>query len=100
MELNTKSLNYSTILAIGLVVVLTIFAELSGSFKELLTDISGHHWTTKSVFSGLFFVISYFLLSRTMEDEVDSSQEVIYTILAVFIGGMLIFGYYVWHFVS
>ena len=100
MKLNIKSLNYSTILTICLIVVLTILGELSESFKTFLTSVTGHHWVTKSVFSLIFFVIIYFLISRTNKDSAELTRQVIYTIIAVVLGAIIIFGFYVWHFIS
>ena len=100
MKFNIKSLNYSTILTICLIVMLTILGELSKSFKTFLTSITGHHWVTKGVVSLIFFVIIYFLISKTVKDNVDSINETIYTATAVILGGLIIFGFYVWHFVS
>ena len=100
MKLNIKSLNYSTILSICLIVVLTILGELSNSFKTFLEDITGHHWVTKGVFSLIFFVIVYFLTSKTVKDSVDLTYQIIYTIIAAILGGTIIFGFYIWHFIS
>ena len=100
MKLNIKSLNYSTILTICLIVMLTILGELSKSFKTFLTSVTGHHWVTKSVFSLIFFVIIYFLISRTNKDSAELTRQVIYTIIAVVLGAIIIFGFYVWHFIS
>ena len=80
--------------------MLTILGELSKSFKTFLTSITGHHWVTKGVVSLIFFVIIYFLISKTVKDNVDSINETIYTATAVILGGLIIFGFYVWHFVS
>jgi|SRR3989344_7182518 len=100
MKLNIKSLNYSTILTICLIVVLTILGELSESFKTFLTSITGHHWVTKGVFSSIFFVIIYFLISRTNKDGAELTRQVIYTIIAAVLSAIIIFWFYVLHFVS
>ena len=100
MKLNIKSLNYSAILTICLIVVLTILGELSKSFKTFLTSITGHHWVTKGVFSSIFFVIIYFLISRTNKDGAELTRQVIYTIIAAVLSAIIIFWFYVLHFVS
>ena len=100
MKLNIKSLNYSTILTICLIVVLTISGELSNSLKTFLASITGHHWVTKGVFSLIFYVIIYFLISKTVEDGADSTRQIIYAIITTVLGGVIIFGFYIWHFVS
>ena len=100
MKFNIKSLNYSTILTVSLIVILTLWSELSEQFKIFLASITGHHWVTKGIFSLIFFVIIYSLLSKTVKDRIDSIYETVYTVIAVILGGIIIFGFYVWHFVS
>ena len=99
MKLNIKSLNYSTILTLCLVVVLTLLSELSNSLKTFLTNITGHHWVTKSVLSLIFFVVIYFLISKTVKDWADSNHLIIDAIVVTLLGGAIIFGFYAWHFV-
>jgi len=98
MKLNIKSLNYSTILTLCLVVVLTLLSELSNSLKTFLTNITGHHWVTKSAFSLIFFIVIYLLISKIINDE-DVTKQLKYTVIAVILGGLIIFVFYLWHFV-
>ncbi len=99
MKINIKSLNYSTILTVVLIVVLTIWTELSQSFKTFLTGVAGHHWVTKSLFSLIFFVLSYFILANLLKKESkDLKKEVILVIVVTILGALAIFGFYVWHF--
>lgn len=99
MKLNIRSLSYSTTLTIIFVVMLTLWSEISKSLKTFLASITGHHWVTKGVFSLVFFVIVYFVISRTRKDSVDSIHRIIYpVIIATVLGGIIIFGFYVWHF--
>ncbi len=100
MKPNIKSLSYSTILTICLIVIFTIFGELSKSFKTFLDSITGHHWVTKGLFSLIFFIIVYFLISRIIKDEADSTKHVIDVIIVTILGFIIIFGFYVWHFAS
>lgn len=53
---------YGAILSIVFVVVITIWAEFSAPLKNWLTNFSGHHWTSKSIFSVLIYVIATLLL--------------------------------------
>lgn len=99
MKLHLKSLNYSTILTIFLVVILTISGELSKSFKTNLTSITGHHWVTKSIVSLIFFTIVYLIISKTVKDKGDLTRQVIGVITAAALGGIIILGFYLWHFV-
>ncbi|MEK7524614.1 MAG: hypothetical protein AAB588_06340 [Patescibacteria group bacterium] len=45
----------SAIITIVFVVVITIWAEFSVPLKDWLKNFSGHHWTSKSIFSLLLF---------------------------------------------
>ena len=46
---------YAAIIAIIFVVVITVWAELSVPLKDWLKNFSGHHWTSKSIFSVLLY---------------------------------------------
>lgn len=103
MKLNLTSLTYATILTICLIVILTIWGEVSFSFKSFLTGTGGHHWTAKGLFSAIFFLTSYFLLSKTAKTgrgSLSLTRQIIYTIIATVLGGIIIFGFYVFSFVS
>ena len=99
MKLNIKSLNYSTILTIWLIVVLTIWGELSNSFKTFLAVSTGHHWITKGMLSLIFFVVVYFMISKIVKDRADSTNWAINTSIATILAVIIIFGFYLWHFV-
>ena len=45
----------AAIVSVTFTVVVTIWGELSVSLKNWLADFSGHHWTTKSIFSVLIY---------------------------------------------
>jgi len=49
---------YAAIITIIFVVVITIWAELSAPLKDWLKNFSGHHWTSKSIFSVLLYAIA------------------------------------------
>ncbi|MEK7629490.1 MAG: hypothetical protein AAB394_03090 [Patescibacteria group bacterium] len=53
---------YAAIIAIIFVVVITVGAELSAPLKDWLKDFFGHHWTSKSIFSVLLYVIATIVL--------------------------------------
>jgi len=97
MMKNISALIYSTTATIWFVVVLTIGAELSKPFKDLLAGVTGHPWTTKGVFSLVFFVLAYFALSKLKEPN-DILKAVFVVCGSVIFGGFLIFGFYLWHF--
>ena len=100
MKIYTKSLTRSTIGTIWLIVIVTIWGELSTPFKTFLANITGHHWVTKGVFSLVFFVLLYLLSSTASKDAMDIMKETYYILVSVILGGLIIFLFYVWHFFS
>ena len=47
---------YAAIITIVFVGGITIWAELAAPLKDWLKNFSGHHWTSKSIFSVLLYV--------------------------------------------
>ncbi len=94
---NIKSLSISTIITIVSITILTIWAELSATFKTSLGNVTGHHWVTKGVIAFILFFGAYFLLVRT-DDDLDIMKEVITITIVTIISIIAIFGFYVWHF--
>ncbi|KKS23594.1 MAG: hypothetical protein A2736_02665 [Candidatus Yanofskybacteria bacterium RIFCSPHIGHO2_01_FULL_41_27] len=52
----------AAVITIAFVVIVTIWAELSAPIKAWLQNFSGHHWTTKSIFSALIYAIATMVL--------------------------------------
>ena len=52
------SSTYAAIVTIIFVVIITIWAELSVPLKDWLKNFSGHHWTSKSIFSALLYLVA------------------------------------------
>lgn len=52
----------AAIITIVFVVLITIWAELSASLKDWLKNFSGHHWTSKSIFSALLYTLDVMIL--------------------------------------
>lgn len=60
----------STTLTVIFVTIITVVAELTPSFKDFLKNLSGHHWTSKSIISVAFYIIVtvlLYLVSRNIE---------------------------------
>lgn len=49
-------------ITIAFIVIITIWAELSAPLKDWLKNFSGHHWTTKSMFSALIYMLAAIIL--------------------------------------
>ncbi len=99
MKFNIKALAISTIVTTIAVTLITLIGELSEPFKNLLKNISGHHWTTKSIFSLILFIGLYFLLLRIKDykDYKNMSRDVAITVI---LSCLALFLFFTWHFFS
>jgi hypothetical protein len=97
MTPNITALIRSTILTIWFTVALTIGGELSAPFKSFLTGVAGHHWTTKSIFIALAFVLFYAIFAKSKEVN-DVARAVRMVLMSVVAGGLVILLFFVWHF--
>jgi uncharacterized membrane protein len=93
---NITSLNRATIVTIISIVILTIWAELSVGFKNLLTSMTGHHWTTKSLLAIAIFFLVY-ILGKKSKDQ-DIQKTAINTLTVTILGSLVIFLFYVYEF--
>lgn len=71
----------STTLTVIFVTIITIVAELTPSFKDFLKSLSGHHWTTKSIMSVIFYIAVTTLLYLVFRN-VDARKVATYIALA------------------
>ncbi|MBI2096720.1 MAG: hypothetical protein HYT40_01000 [Candidatus Sungbacteria bacterium] len=90
---------YAAILTIIFVVVITIWAELSAPLKDWLKNFSGHHWTSKSIFSVILYAVVAAILYLSPYTESDDRLERILGFLLVFtaLGTILITAFYTGH---
>lgn len=96
---NSKALVRATVGVVWLVVVMTIAAELSAPFKALLAETFTHHWIGKGVISAVAFVVFYAIFSRARESD-SVSRDAWKVVWSVVLGGLAIFLFYLWHFIS
>jgi hypothetical protein len=83
--INKEKAIYSSAIAASLtvafVVILTIWAEASAPLKNWLKSVSGHHWTTKSIFSVAFYLlamkVTYLIPIRDISSKVKTSLHVL-----------------------
>ena len=99
MKINSNSVIKSTVTVIWLIVAMTLLSEVSGPFKSLLIQIGSHHWIGKGIVSMVVFVVTYLLFSKSKEPESILSGAIAVVGSAVF-GALIIFGFFIWHFVS
>lgn len=77
------------------VVVITIWADLNAPLKDWLKSVSGHHWTTKSIFSVLIFVLFiavwYLLIKKA---DAGSVARAIKWLIFVVVAGVLAISFF------
>ena len=95
MKFNIKALTISTIITVMAITLITIIGELSEPFKNLLKDISGHHWLTKSIFSLILFIALYFLFLKIKDYKEYNTKDVVITVV---LSSLALFLFFTWHF--
>lgn len=92
----------ATSVAVVFATIITIWSELSSSFKASLTGFSGHHWTTKSIFVMLVYVIVAISIHSLVKDVSVSNarKNLVNLVWITIVGFVVIFAYYIWHFYS
>lgn len=90
---------YSALVTIIFVVIITIWAEESAPLKDWLKNFSGHHWTTKSIFSLLLFGVMGFLLyiTPTTISDKKTSNSIRITLIWTILGCLALTLYYTAH---
>lgn len=94
---NIRARSISTILTIILIVIMTIYAELSKAFKEFLVSLTGHHWISKGVISLIFFMVAYFILAKYLKEK-DIKKDAILVAIFTILGSLTIFIFYIYEF--
>jgi len=96
---NITALIRSTIGTMWFVVIITIAGELYTPFKDLLASIAGHHWTTKSIFSLIFFSLLYGVLHKSAEAQKVTRGATLVVVHAI-LCGLILFAFFLWHFLG
>ena len=89
----------AAIITIVFVVVITIWAELSIPLKNWLKSFSGHHWTSKSIFSALLYVAAtvIFYWSFRKPNEVILRKLLVFLLVFIVLGVLSITAFYTGH---
>lgn len=81
------------------VTAVTIAAELNTPLKDWLKELSGHHWTSKSILSIALYIITLLLVYAILQDV--SSRKVrnavSFATWSAFAGSILIFAFFTGH---
>ena len=94
------SSSISATLTVIVIVVVTIWGELSPVFKSFLKSFTGHHWLTKSVLSLLVYFAGlavFYLLPKNIGPHA-VRRGLIFLILVALAGSLAIFLFFVWHY--
>jgi len=59
----------ATMVAIVAIVVMTVAAELSGGFKGILADLTGHHWVSKGLLALGIFLVTWLVSALGLKEE-------------------------------
>ena len=101
MKSNTSLLAsiYASMLAIVAVTLMTVGAELAPEFKSFLTSVSGHHWTTKSIFTIVIYFGCFAALRAIFSRADDASIErgLFSLLLTAGAGFIIILGFFTGH---
>ncbi len=90
---------YASAITIVIMAVVTIWAELSPSFKDSLKSLSGHHWRTKSYLTIIIFVAGTGVLYAFLKRRQSSPRiAIMAVIVAAILGSVAVTGFYVLHF--
>ena len=81
------------------VVVITIWAELSAPLKDWLKNFSGHHWTSKSIFSVLLYAVATVILYLVFRGSNDTRirNTLVFLLISVALGTIIITAFYTGH---
>lgn len=90
---------YAAIITIIFVVVIVIWAELSAPLKDWLKNFSGHHWTSKSIFSVLLYTIVAIALYLTPQKYSDEhlQRTLGFLLISTILGTIIITLFYTGH---
>lgn len=105
-KLNKTQLVYASavgaIAAVIFAVAVTIIAEESPGFKASLVSVAGHHWTTKSIFTALvYLLVAKYVYWFTNEHKSKSVVQALAALISfAILGSAVIFLYFVWHYLK
>lgn len=93
------SIVFATFITIILVIGMTIGSEVSSLFKSILAKGFGHHWVAKSIISLATFMIATIFYYIFCKEPLPATLKrlIIITLIAIVAGGIIIFGYYLYH---
>ena len=88
--------------AIGFATVITIWMEYSPGLKAWLVSFAGHHWTTKSWLTMIVYAVVAVVVYATNRNPSDRQirRSLISLVCTALAGAVIIFGFFMWHYVG
>jgi len=102
-RINLKGMHIAAIVAMAVVVVLTIAAELSEGLKNLLVLVAFHHWIAKSIIALVVFVGITWIMNKGDKgfiDKFDAEKWGKITAISAVLFATIIFIFYLLEFFS
>ncbi|MBS3149490.1 hypothetical protein J4455_02235 [Candidatus Woesearchaeota archaeon] len=101
MKINTSSLSISAIISFIFLVFTVIYSELNESFKKILTNLTSHHWISKSILIIIVYLISYFITQFFVKNKSSSKHKLIYALIFfTILSYLVILGFFIYEFVN
>ena len=90
---------YAAIVTIIFVVVIVIWAEFSGPLKDWLKNFSGHHWTSKSIFSVSLYAVATVVLylSPNKHDDDRLKRALGFLLISTVLGAIILALFFTGH---
>lgn len=89
----------SAIATVWVIVGITLYSEMSDSFHTFLTNLTWHHWVSKSIIAIVLFALLS-MIFKGSEDSESVLKSSKFLVVSVVLGGLIIFGYFVFHYMS
>ena len=89
----------AAIVSVTFTVVVTIWGELSVSLKNWLADFSGHHWTSKSIFSALLYAAATAALYQGFRNPSGDilRKALVFVLISTALGTVILAAFYTGH---
>ncbi|PIR89161.1 MAG: hypothetical protein COU07_02935 [Candidatus Harrisonbacteria bacterium CG10_big_fil_rev_8_21_14_0_10_40_38] len=98
---NTLRHIYAGVAVIWFTVAITVVGEFSSSFKDILKNLTGHHWVTKGILAvALYGLIVSVAPSAKKDKEKQIARGVNILIWNTIIATLFFLIFFMWHFLT
>ena len=94
--------SWGAIKAIGFATIITIWIQYSPGLKAWLVSFAGHHWTAKSWLTMIVYVVVTLIVYAMNRNPSDLKvhRSLVSLVCTVMIGTLVIFGFFLLHYVG